>query len=94
MVACIIPFKRDASKLVPGHVKLDAVEFLEEVKERVEVFNARIFKAKVIYNGAELQGTPFVVPETWGGSSFMETLGHKTGAKKRSLARMPAWGRP
>jgi hypothetical protein len=40
------------------------MEFLEDIKEVVEVFQAHVFNAKVVYNEAELDGPPFVVPET------------------------------
>jgi hypothetical protein len=41
------------------------MEFLEDFKEIVEVFNTYMFDTKVINNEAELDGTPFVAPETW-----------------------------
>jgi hypothetical protein len=40
------------------------MEFLEDTKEVVEVFKAHVFNTKVIYNMAELDGSPFVAPET------------------------------
>jgi hypothetical protein len=53
------------------------MEFLEKIKEVVEVFNSNIFEPNVIYDEAELDGTPFVVPETWGGFSFIVAFGKK-----------------
>jgi hypothetical protein len=41
------------------------MEFLEDTKEVVEVFQAQVFNTKVVYNEAELNGSPFVAPETW-----------------------------
>jgi hypothetical protein len=61
---CIVPFDVDASKLVSGHVALNPVKFLENVKEEVEVFDSNIFYSKVINNETTLDGTPFVAPET------------------------------
>ena len=62
----IVPFDVDASKLVSGHVALNPVKFLENVKEEVEVFVSNIFYSKVINNETTLNGTPFVAPETQG----------------------------
>jgi hypothetical protein len=56
--------------------------FLEEVQEMVEVFNTHIFNTKVIHNEAELDGSPFVAPETRSGSRFVVTFGLKAGAKE------------
>jgi hypothetical protein len=46
------------------------------------MINANIFNTKVIYDEAELEGTPFVAPETWHGSSFIEALSNEAGSKK------------
>jgi hypothetical protein len=64
---CIVPFDMDTRKLISGHVELDPVEFLENVQEVVEVFDSDVFYTKVIYDEAELDGTPFVAPETRSG---------------------------
>jgi hypothetical protein len=48
----------------------------------VEMLNANIFDTKVIYDEAELEGTPFVAPETWRGISFIEALSKEAGSKK------------
>jgi hypothetical protein len=53
----------DTRKFIAGHVELDPMEFLENVQEVVEVFNSDLFHSKVIHDEAELNGTPFVVPE-------------------------------
>ena len=72
----------DAIKLIPGHVALDPVIFLENIKEVVEVFNSNIFYPKVINNETELDGTPFVVPETRGGFRFIVTFSKKVGLEE------------
>jgi hypothetical protein len=59
---CIVPFDIDTHKLITGHVELDPVELLENLQEVVEVFDSDVFYTKVIYNEAELDGTPFVAP--------------------------------
>jgi hypothetical protein len=63
-VGSVVPFNVHTSKFIAGHVVLDAMEFLEDTKEVVEVFQAHIFDAKVVYDEAELDRSPFVVPET------------------------------
>jgi hypothetical protein len=63
-VGSIVPFNVHASKFIASHVVLDALEFLQDTKEVVEVFKAHVFDAKVVYNEAELFGSPFVAPET------------------------------
>jgi hypothetical protein len=40
------------------------MEFLADTEEVVEVFMTHIFDAKVVNNEAELDGSPFVAPET------------------------------
>ncbi len=60
----IVPFNIHASKFIAGHVVLHAMKFLEDTKEVVEVFKAHIFNTKVVYNKTELDGSPFVAPET------------------------------
>jgi hypothetical protein len=60
----VVPFNVHASKFIASHVILDAIEFLEDTEEVVEVFQANKFDAKVVYNKAELDGPPLVVPET------------------------------
>ncbi len=57
---CIVPFDMNTHKFISGHVALNPVEFLENDQEVVEVFDSNIFHTKVIYNEAELDGTPFV----------------------------------
>jgi hypothetical protein len=51
------------ANLLPAML-LNAMEFLEDTKEVVEVFKAHMFNTKVVYNKAELDGSPFVAPET------------------------------
>ena len=72
----------DAIKLIPGHVALDPVIFLENIKEVVEVFNSNIFYPKVINNETELDGMPFVVPETRGGFRLKVTFSKKVGLEE------------
>ena len=80
---CIVPFDINTSKLISGHVALDSVEFLENIKEVVEVFNSNIFYTKVINNEAELDGTPIVMPEARGGFSFIVvTFSKKAGSEE------------
>jgi hypothetical protein len=90
---CIVPFDVNAQKFVTGHVELDPVGFLEHIAEMVEVFEPKILHPKVINNETELDGTPFVAPEAWGGFGLIISFSKKTDWR-RSLARMPAWGRP
>jgi hypothetical protein len=77
-----VPFNVHASKFIASHVVLDAMEFLEDAKEVVEVFQAHIFNAIVVYNKAELDGSPFVATETGCRGRFIKTFVLKTGAEK------------
>jgi hypothetical protein len=61
---------------------LDPVKFLENVQEVVEVFDSDVFYTKVIYDEAELDGTPFVAPETRGGFNFIIAFNEKTGSEE------------
>jgi hypothetical protein len=79
---CIVPFDINTRKFISGHVALDPVEFLENVQEVVEVFDSNIFHTKVIYNEAELNGTPFVAPEARGGFSFVIAFSKKAGSEE------------
>jgi hypothetical protein len=56
--------------------------FLEEVQEMVEVFNAHVFHIKVINNEAELDGSPFVAPETRSGSRFIVSFSFEPATEK------------
>ena len=58
------------------------MDFFEKVKKKVEMFNTHVFNTKVIHNETELKWTPFVVPETRRGSSFVEAFGNKVGSKE------------
>jgi hypothetical protein len=60
----VVLFNVNASKFITGHVELHTMQFLEDTEEVVEVFKAHIFNTKVVYNKAELDGSPFVAPET------------------------------
>jgi len=61
---------------------LDPVEFLENVQEVIEVFYSNVFYAKVIYDEAELDRTPFVAPETRGGFNFIIAFSEKAGSEE------------
>jgi hypothetical protein len=58
--------------LIPANVSPATLEV-------VEVFDSNVFYTKVIYDEAELDGTPFVVPETKGGFSFIVAFSKKAG---------------
>jgi hypothetical protein len=60
----VVPFNVHSIKFIPGHVVLYAMEFLEDTKEVIEVLKAHVFNTRGVYNEAELDGSPFVVPET------------------------------
>ncbi len=60
----VVPFNVHASKFIAGHVVSHAMEFLEDTKEVVEVFQAHVFDTKVVDDEAELDVSPFVAPET------------------------------
>jgi hypothetical protein len=76
---CVVPFDINTLKFITGHVVLDPMEFLEKIKEVVELFDSNIFDPKVINNEAELDGTPFVfvAPETRGGFRFIVAFSKK-----------------
>ncbi len=44
----IVPFDIDSHKFVPCHIALHTMEFLEKIKEMIEMFNSNIFDSKVI----------------------------------------------
>jgi hypothetical protein len=79
---CIVPFDSNTRQFISGHVALDPIELLENVQEVVEVFDSNIFHTKVIYNEAEFDGTPFVVPEAGGGFSFIIALSKEAGLEE------------
>jgi hypothetical protein len=79
---CIVPFDIDTRKLISVHVELDPMEFLENVQEVVEVFDSNVFYTEVIYDEAELDGTPFVAPEARGGFSFIIAFSKKAGSEE------------
>ncbi len=64
VMGSIVPFNVNACKFIASHVVLHTMEFLEDTKEVVEVFKTHTFNTKVVYNKAELDGPPFVAPET------------------------------
>ncbi len=52
------------------------MEFLEDIKEIVEVFSTYIFNPKVTDDEAELDGMPFVAPEAWSQGRFVTAFGN------------------
>ena len=79
---CIVPFDSNTRKFITGHVELDPVKFFENVQEVVEVFDSDVFYTKVIDDEAELDGTPFVAPETRGGFNFIIAFSEKAGSEE------------
>jgi hypothetical protein len=53
------------------------MELLENIGETVKVFYPNILHPKVINNETELDGTPFVAPEAWGGVGLVISLSKK-----------------
>ncbi len=80
--ASIVPFDIDTYKLVTCHVELYSVKFLEKVQKMIEVFDSHIFNTKVINYEVELDGLPYVAPETRCGSCFVVTFSLKVGGKE------------
>ena len=79
---CIVPFDVDTGELVPCHVELYFMKFLENIKEVIEVFYFDIFYSKVINNEAESDGTLFVAPEARGGFHLIVTFNNKVGSEE------------
>ncbi len=48
--AGVVPFNVNTCKFGPFYVELDAMIFLENIQEMIEVFNPHIFHTKVIGN--------------------------------------------
>jgi hypothetical protein len=61
---------------------LDPMELLENIAEMVEVFYPNILHPKVINYETELDGTPSVVPEAWGGVGLVISLSKKAGLEE------------
>ncbi len=79
---CVVPLDVNTRKFVAGHVEMDPMELLENIAEMVEVFYPNILHPKVINYEAELDGTPFVTPEAWGGFGLVISLGKKAGLEE------------
>ena len=79
---CIVPFDVSTQKFVTGHVELDPIELLEHIAEMVEVLKPNILYPKVINNETELDGTPFVAPEAWGGFGLIISFSKKAGSEE------------
>ncbi len=57
------------------------------------MFDSNIFYAKVIDNKAELEGTPFVVPEAQCGGCFLESFS-KEAQTKKIIGKDTSLGKP
>ncbi len=44
----IVPFDINSWKFVPCHIALHTMEFLEKIKEMIEMFDSDIFDSKVV----------------------------------------------
>jgi hypothetical protein len=82
LASCVVPFDVDTCKFVAGHVELDTVELLENIVDLVEVSKPNILHPKVINNETDLDGTPFVAPETRGGFGFVISFRKKAGSEE------------
>jgi hypothetical protein len=82
LAGCTVPFDVNTHKFVASHVELDPVELLENIAEMVDEFEPNILDPKVIINETELDGTPFVAPEAWGGFSFVISFSKKMGSEE------------
>ena len=78
----IVPVDANPCKLVACHVELYTVKVPEKVQEMIEVYDSHVFNTKVINYEAELDGLPFVAPETRSGSRFVVAFGLEAGAKE------------
>ena len=54
----------------------------KNVEGMVKVFKLNIFHPEIINDEAELNGMPFVAPETWGGFCFVISFSKKVGSKE------------
>jgi hypothetical protein len=81
---CVVLLDVNTHKFVAGHVELDPMELLQNIAEMVEVFCPNILQLhpKVINYEAELDGTPFVVPEAWGGFGLVIFFSKKAGLEE------------
>jgi hypothetical protein len=82
LAGCVVPFDVNTHKLITCHVQLDPMEILENILEMVEVFYPNILHPKVINYETELDETPFVVPEAWGGFGLVISLSKKAGSEE------------
>jgi hypothetical protein len=81
-IGYVVPLDFNTCKFVAGHVELDPMELFENITEMVEEFYPNILHLKVINYEAELDGTPFVVPEAWGGFGLVISLSKKAGLEE------------
>ncbi len=78
----IVPFDINSCKFVPCHIALHTMEFLEKIKEMIEMFDSDTFDSKVVNSETELDGPPFVAPEARRRSSFVVAFSHQAGSKE------------
>jgi hypothetical protein len=79
---CVVPFDIYTRKFVVGHVELDPVKLLENIAEMVEVFKPNILHPNIIKDETDLDGTPYVAPEVWGGFGFVISFSKKAGSEE------------
>jgi hypothetical protein len=82
LAGCIVLFDVNTRKFVTGHVEVDPMELLENIAEMVEAFYPNILHPKIINYETELDGTPFVAPEAWGGFGLVISLSKKVGSEE------------
>jgi hypothetical protein len=82
LASCVVAFDVNTRNFLASHVELDSVKLLENIAEMVEVFKPNILYPKVISNETELDETPFVAPEAWGGFGFIISFGKKAGLEE------------
>ncbi len=70
------------ASLSPAMLHCTSWNFFKKLQQKVEMFNANVFNTKVIHDEAKLEWTPFVVPKSWRGSSFIEALSKKVQSEK------------
>jgi hypothetical protein len=92
LAGCVVPFDVNTRKFVAGHVELVPMEFLENIAEMVKVFYPNILHPKVVKYETELDGMPFVAPETWGKVGLVISLSKKAGSEE-ILGKNPGLGK-
>jgi hypothetical protein len=77
-----VPFDVNTLIFVASHDELDPVELLENIAEMVKVFKPNILYPKIVNNETELDGTPFMAPEAWGGFGFVISFSKQAGSEE------------